>query len=448
MGLAWALVLAAACHADTPQQAAPARDERPNFLLIDIDSLRADQLHASHLGEPIAPRLSSLAEQGAQFQNMFSQSSWTMPSLASLLTGRYPPSFTSANPRDERIGDLGLVLPELLGMYGYHSAVAYGDTVAVALPAFSRGFDQRLTHAPSSQPDFYQQPLIGYLASEPGEPFLLMVHNMDLHRPVPPPPAEMIRRHVPDGPMPPCTSLNETYKRSRQRLGEAAARSRTLGCHRAALASYDRVVGAVLDELQRSGLRRRTVILVTSDHGEEFFEHGELGHGELQFDSVLRVPLVISDPELPEPQLVTERVQTVDLLPTILERAAVPPPHDLVGSSLLPLLGLSQGSYQERDLFSFANASTAALRTSTHKLHHQVRAGTLERELYDLRSDPGELEDIFHQQPELAQELSERLERFIQERELEGAARPKEPGSEAFERQLKERGYWELVREP
>ncbi len=432
----------------TPTPRAPAGDPPlPNFVIIDIDSMRADLLDATRDVEPIAPAIYSLAQRGVRFDQAFSQSSWTFPALASLLTGRYPPSFASMNPKTQQLADLGVTLPEVLALYGYHTAVAWGDTAPVAYPAFGRGFQRMLGGPGTGKPRASAHNLVDFLSQSPPEPFLLLVHDMDLHRPVPPPPPAVVQRHVEEQPTPRCVSLNDTFKHSRETMDEAAVRRRTIGCYHAALDSYDAEVSQVLDQLERSGLDDHTVVILVSNHGEELFEHGGLGHAELQYETVLQVPLVILDPAHPQPAVRPERVQLVDLAPTILARAGVRPPHDLVGESLLPLLGLAQGSYIERDVFGFANPAHATLRTATHKLHHRMDQGATTHQLFDLRSDPGEQTDILEQEPALAAELITRLDGFIQQRMAQGQIAPKAPGGEALERELRERGYWEMVQE-
>jgi hypothetical protein len=116
--------------------------------------------------------------------------------------------------------------------------------------------------------------------------------------------------------------------------------------------------------------------------------------------------------------------------------------------SLMPLLGLSEGVYEERDVFGFASNTTATLRTQSHKLHHHVDKGVVDRKLFDIRSDPAELTDIIDQEPVIAQEMIGRLERFIQDRKAQAAQTPKVEGSEHLERTLKEQGYWEMVKDP
>ena len=440
------VALFVACQ--TPQAPDESADPPlPNFVIIDIDSLRADLLEATRDGAPIAPAIHSLAQRGVRFDDAFSQSSWTFPALASLLTGRYPPSFATMNPKGQQLAELGTTLPDVLALYGYHTAVAWGDTAPVTYPAFSQGFQQRIGGPGSGPPSASTRHVVDFLAQPPHEPFLMLLHDMDLHRPVPPPPAEIVRRHLEDDPPPRCTSLNETYKRNRETLDEASARRQVAGCYHAALEAYDTEVAALLDQLERSGLADHTVVILTSNHGEGLFEHGALGHAELQYDTVLRVPLVILDPAQPRPVLRSERVQLVDLVPTILARAGVPPPHDLVGASLLPSLGLAEGEYVERDIYGFANPDHATLRTANHKLHHRLEQGQIVRQLFDLHDDPGEQRDILDSEPELAAELIARLDAFIEQRTAQGQATPMTPGDPFLERELRERGYWEMVRE-
>ncbi len=437
------LLLAAACQGSNPTPpSARTTLDRPNFVLIDIDSMRADLLHAQHEGSPLAPALSTLAAQSATFDNMFSQGSWTLPALSSLLTGRYPMAFRTSNPRMTRLDSLDQTLPSILAAHGYHGAVAWGDTVSAHIPALSEGFEHLLDSGPRGD----ELPVSEYLRALPEEPFFLLVHDMDLHRPSPPPKPDIVQRHALGRPTPACVSLNQVHKRTRDTKGEDLARAHTVACYRAALDSYDRVVRSILDDLERTGLRERTVVVVTSNHGNELFEHGELGHAELQYDTVLHVPLLISDPALEAPLVLDPVVQTIDVAPTILARAGIEPPHGSDGASLLPLLGLAEGVYEPRDVFSYATTSTGALRTQRYKLTIEPGpAGPLAR-LYDLEADPAEQRDVTEEQPTIAAELEARLQVFLEARgDQGGPAHP--PPHPKLERELKERGYWEMVEE-
>jgi choline-sulfatase len=454
--------LIAACGGDPgpasqPQVSPSTEPARPNFVIIDIDSMRADSLPAPDAPDNPTPALQRLVRQSVRFEHATSPSSWTFPALAGLLTGRYPPSFASMNPREQQLAELGTTLPEILRLYGYHNAVAWGETAPVTYPAFGRGFDRTL-HGP--RPGADPAPLEAFLR-DPPEPFFLLVHDMDLHRPVPPPQEKLQLPSGEDRALP-CQSLNDTWKRGQQddQVGPLLAMRAVGTCYRGALEAYDDQLGALLAALERDDLDERTVVILTSNHGEELFEHpapvqGEprsdftlqLGHAELQYETVLRVPLLIRDPLVDAPHAIEQPVELLDLAPTILARADIPPPHDLVGQSLLPLMGLAEGSYEGREVYTFANPRFATLRRGPHKLIHRQQPGEPLRQLFDLERDPGELDDLSAQQPALAAELGARLDAFIHERMAQGQATPKAPAGATLERELKERGYWEMVRE-
>jgi hypothetical protein len=164
------------------------------------------------------------------------------------------------------------------------------------------------------------------------------------------------------------------------------------------LRRYDRRVGRLLATLRRTGLDRRTVVVLVSNHGEDLFLHAYADHGQL-YDTVLRIPLVIADPAAPDPgRVVSAVVQSVDVAPTILARAGAAPAVRMVGQSLLPHLGLAEGRVPDRPVFSLTDGCNASLRTNGWKLlvrdddprvdwHGLVEAGGVEApERVDLRT--------------------------------------------------------------
>jgi len=420
----------------------------PNFILVDVESMRADRLGAFRKTEPLAPNMRALASQGASFSNAFSQSAWTLPGLCALLTGRSPPLM--------ELGQLGLPwltseeapsLPGLLADGGYSTAVFWGETAPAQFSEFSAGFDLVVRTEPGEAP--FEGPFLRWLGSAPKEPFFVLLHNMDLHSPLPGPPEAWLHRFV--LPHPACAdycNLDEISDILTPRLGRRWSGVHVRGHYDGTLAFYDDVLGRLLQAAGELALERPTVVLITSNHGEDLFDHGVLGHG-LHFDSVLRIPLVIADPALEVSGLqIDQVVQTVDLAPTILARAGLPAPPGMEGASLLPLLGLAEGSYQERDVFSVTNRANASLRTARHKLLLRQVGDTqrgLQLELYDVERDPREQRDLYARRPELAEALEGRLFAWLESLPAQNPEAAVIELDEAHRRLLQERGYWEIV---
>lgn len=438
----------------------PEAGDRPNFLVIDIDSLRADRVDLERQGQPVAPRIRRLARTGTMFTQMISQAGWTLPGLASLLTGRYP-----VDPGVEQAG-VGWVeakarsLPEILGWYGYQTAVFWGGTISSDFEEPSRGFAQvhRLGEGPEPP---YDAQVREWLVRDATEPFFLFVHNIDLHAPRPPIAARAL--HLFTRPVDGCAGrlqLSDVAGDLTPTLGAEEAMRHAAAHYDGSLHHYDTAVGAWLDVLNDSGLAARTVVILTSNHGEDLGEHGIVGHG-LLFDTVLRVPLLVRDPAVPRAQEVDTLVQTVDLAPTILARAGVPVDQVMDGHSLLPLLGLAGTAYPERPVVSLVNRTNLSVRDRTTKLHFTTRGAPGEtvqggrhvpvnqpvqhKELYDLVSDPGELHDLQATRPKDGAALDAVLTAWMAEMRTRVDGVRRIQVDDAQRKMLQERGYWEIV---
>jgi arylsulfatase A-like enzyme len=414
--------------------------ERPNWIVIAPDTLRADRLGLREEGELLAPRMTALAEEGALFEQAFAQGGWTAPALAATLTGRYPPAL-DAHPRHADFLPSGAyTLPEILAVYGYTTAVFWRDTAAGLFGSFSRGFGDVVRASPEPRP--LGQPPLEWLRAGPTEPFFLLVHEVDLQ------PEEVPPEHA--------------WREDRSNVLDSVQAG--LDSYDRAVRSYDAVVGALLDELKASGLDERTVVVLTSNHGEDLAEHFPSPYHGFLYDSCLRVPLVIRDPAQDGPRRIDTVVQAIDLAPTVLERSGIPVERRMDGHSLLPLLGRGEGSYTERVVYSLTNAENASLRTRDHKLvmcggkkpvcrdmqpspvgvTAPGRLGSSGAELYDLATDPGEQRNLIVEQPTLYAEHRAALEAWLQAQQ----PHPRPPGSsgdDALKRALQERGYWELA---
>jgi arylsulfatase A-like enzyme len=422
---------------------------RPNFLVIDIDSLRVDRIERKRDGQAVAPRLLALAHDGIFFDHMIAQAGWTFPSLAALLCGRYPLVSSMEKGTGTKFFEANVrTLAEILGGYGYTTAVFWGWTDPVTEPALSRGF-QVIGDEGVPEASAFDTPVEGFILGHPREPFFLFVHNMDLHFPYPPLPSSDLERYTPGPPDSLVQNLDDLYTSLDRSSPESETRTEVVGHYDAALTYYDKVVGSYLDALSRVGIGERTVVVVTSDHGESLFEHGLLGHGQRHYSEVIQVPLIWSDPALQVRNTTVNRiVQGIDLAPSILARANLALEPGMPGQPILPLIGLSAETWIDREAFSLSNASSMSLRSPTHSLLAYPPTGhspgvpnpgmrSAQKpiiELYDLVADEAETRNVENKQADVFTRMSQTLDTLYEERHQASLEPPPGPDTKSLKK--------------
>lgn len=403
---------------------------RPNVLLITIDSLRPDHLEAYGYPRATSPTLDALVRQGIRFTQVINQAAWTSPALVSVLTGLYP-STHGADGRD-RTPPRGIRTPlHAFREAGYRvPALSY----LTDLPEFSHlGFE------PVADRDLGR-----WLADHRGEPFLVWVHLEGPHLPYNPhPPYDRI--FAPGGAPWPAERLERLKPFLTRPLiprGSVDLRPADLPILRALydgkIRQTDGEVSAILDLLDRLGLRERTLVVVTADHGEELGERGFVGHASTMLegtlhDELIRVPLILSyPPGLPRGLVVSAQVEGIDLMPTLLDFLKITASVSVQGRSWLPLIqGRPQGFREE----AFVETSVCgrqcpegrpavvlqALRVPPWKFIRRVTPEGEERvALYDLARDPGERHDVQMLHPGVARAMSARLLQKLGEARVKG----------------------------
>jgi arylsulfatase A-like enzyme len=193
------------------------------------------------------------------------------------------------------------------------------------------------------------------------------------------------------------------------------------------IADSDALVGEILSELERQGLVNRTVIILNSDHGEEFYDHGGYAHGHSFYDELIRVPLIISGPAVETPgRMVETQVRLLDLLPTVCGIAGVPTPKEARGHSLVPFL---RGEETEQ-LPAFSEVLNSsifrknALRQDSYKLIYDVDGGATE--LYNWRTDPHEQVNLADQHPEMVEEMLAELKAWMAQNAITASELPRQ----------------------
>jgi arylsulfatase A-like enzyme len=438
----------------------PPPPERPNILVIDVDTLRADRVEASRAGEPLMPRVDALADAGARFDLMIAQSGWTGPSLAALLNGRYP----WGSLRADRPGQViwlasgASTLPEIASLYGYETAAFWGPTIGAGMRGFERGFrytpsDPWIDRTEASR-DF-----LAWLGDRPKEPWLALVHTVDLHQLSDFPPAAL-HRFAPDH-VGPCVGddrddpdFEELVAAWARELGLEGARDLLVAHYDGAVHHTDAQIGMILDGIADAGIAERTVVVVTSNHGEQLFEHGRMTHGA-PYEAMLRVPLVIRDPRRDGGRRIDAMVQTIDVAPTLLDLAGIPIDQGMDGASLVSLID-GGPTVPERLVFSISTPRRMSVRSATHHMLRCASSGCPRRapnpsapvyELYDLVTDPTEQTNVYAPGDPESDRLREALEDFRSRGLAMGLGAPAGLSEEA-RRTMQERGYWDRAEEP
>lgn len=433
------LLSTTACDRATPPADAPtavrsAAGPRANIVLILIDTLRADRVGAVRDGRSLTPALDQLAAEGARFDRVIAAAPWTLPSIASLLTGVYPDVHGVTAEADPRGGGaLGLrplgssfnTLQEALAAGGYATAAFSANPFVVPEHGFGQGFES-----------FHAKPIndggtaaaLNAAACEwldrrdPRRPFFLYVHYMEVHAPY------TREREVVDPLVQRVAeSLERTWLTDEERNQKDGLFTRSMAgfrrdpVHRE-LAHYreywwarydagvvlaDRAVGELREALSKRGLWQDTCVLVTADHGESLGEHGVWGHGRSLYQHDLLVPVLLRGPGVLAGTRSEEYASLVDVFPTLLRLAGLEPQAGIQGRNLNSAPSVNG---TRRPLLAQA--------VRGRRGHHACVAdpwkilaapGTVGIQLFDLTADPGERTDLAREHPEQLEQMRQTL---------------------------------------
>lgn len=416
-GLAAALVaVSLACTGTGPSPG----DEAPqSVVIVAIDTLRRDHLSCYGFPHPISPNIDRLAGEGTRFTNAVTTAPWTLPSFASLFSGQYP----SAHGAGERTGPQGesgeppkspirpqvAVLPELLGAAGYLTASFFDNPYLGDTWGLSRGFgNSRRSESGGAES---VDAALAWLAEHEGEPTFVLLHLMEPHLPYEPPEpyAGQARSWFP-GAAPTADRPAAVHGDNMRAL------------YAGEVAYSDHLVGRFVDGLRDMGRLDDSLLVLLSDHGEEFWEHAEIerrlyndprelwgiGHGHSQFEELIAMPLIVRFPgRVPAGTQVDALVQMHDLAPSILEWAGLEVPPEMTGVSLLPALAGETPRDHAFSEFILYGDDRRSYREGTLKA---IMGPTLETsELYDLAVDPGETVNLRDERPDDFRRLARRL---------------------------------------
>lgn len=360
--------------------------ERParGFLLISIDTLRADHLGCYGYERETSPFIDSLAARGTVFENAYVQLPGTLPSHMSIFTGLYP-SQHNVFPPDGVLADSIPTLPEVLRAHGFRTAGHTEGGYMHGGYGFARGFEEfdhsawrvetDLTRTFARGLEFLQQ-----VGSD--EPFFVFIHTYAVHDPYAD--VRMVDAHFPEayaslywqGPPPPGavepTGPLLGQLNARGVLPDAEVREYYRAGYDAQIRYLDDVLADFFGALESLGLMDEMTVVLTSDHGEEFAEHGKLLHTQI-YRETLHVPLIVVAPDTPAGRRIPRLVQSVDIAPTLFDLAGVEAPAGLSGVSLVPLLaGEDPATPRDAWVESEDSAARALVRQSEDGGIHQL----------------------------------------------------------------------------
>ncbi len=397
---------AAADAADVDAVAIPTPPSggRRNLIVYLIDTLRADRLGCYGGPRPVSPAIDAFARDALLFRHAVAQSPWTRSSVASLFTGLTPRSH-GVHGRFDRLSDEAVTLAEILRGHGFRNAGVVANPIVAPTFGMHQGFDlydMLPEDAAGSEEVNRRAAKLLDLVGRPGAPpFFLYLHTLDPHGPYKPP-ADLRERFAPG--IPPWVGsrryLKELNRGTLKPTPEVPGD--LLRLYDAEVAANDRSFGALLREVRRRGLWDDTVLLLVSDHGEEFYEHGGWEHGRSLHAEVLDVPLILHVPSLGGRQ-VSALAQHVDLLPTLLAALGLPAPAGVEGRNLLATLGGGPGGETAWDPAVYSELALSgrlgtAVTTPAWRFIERQRPMATAR-LYSRRDDPRERRDLAAARP-------------------------------------------------
>jgi len=441
--LPW-IMIAAACGGAPPAPGEGAKPraanlfpgDAPTVILVSIDTLRPDRLGCYGNRHPTSPNIDRFAGDSVLFTEAIAQAPSTLPSHATIFTSLLPTHhgafFSRRTPLPASIPTLATELRAA----GYRTAAFTGGGQIAPEFGLDRGFDTYGVNVGGSDFSSAVRAGLGWLEEDPGHPAFLFLHTYEVHHPFTPKPAMLaVFDDGYDGELPAEISKDLL---TRINTGEAVITDRDLAhivaAYDAEIRSVDGAFGRFLAGLGELGLLEDSIVIFTSDHGEEFGEHGVVGwHSHTLYDELLRVPLLIRFPGGRDGGLsIEEQVRLLDLAPTVLAAVGVTAPAGFEGVDLTRVIrGLPTPLPAVSQLDLPIGEVELSLRTKSWKLYPRrafagdpfadgpppipVRVRNLiERwrspfALFNLQTDPGELRDVVDQRPQVAGSLSSSL---------------------------------------
>ncbi len=395
-----ALIALTGCSSSQPAKTSsteqqPARLRPLNVVVVTIDTLRADRLGCYGYKNIATPVIDGIAQHGVLFENAVAATPLTPPSHASIFTGQNPNVHKVRNTGGFVLQSTARPLARILQEQGWDTAAFVGSAVLKKLFGFNNGFsvyDDEMPR-PGKRSEFRDDPerkasvvvdrAIQWLDGRTSKnPFFIWVHLYDPHIPYNPPP-----------------EFAQKYK-GRPYDGE--------------IAYTDQQLGRLLAAVEKKSPADKTIVAVLADHGESLGDHDEHTHGVFIYDSTLRIPFIMAGPGIPAGARVKQQTRSIDFLPTLLDVMGGTKPNEVQGLSLVPTFS---GKSVETDiayaetLYPKMNMNWSELRAIRTNRWKYIRAPR--PELYDLTSDPRELNNIIQQHAPEVQKFEAQIKHLV-----------------------------------
>jgi len=383
------------------------RSSRPNVLWSTMDSLRSDQLGCYGYDRAHTPHIDGLAGEGVLFQQCVSQASYTRISVPSMITGKYP-YFLNMRLLHGDLDTAHVTVAEAMAAAGYF-------TCAIAEP-WPSGFFQGIETVDFQDRETTKKTrrCLEILRDLDERPFFIWLYYWDPHAPYQPPERylEIIDQqtggaagHTPQERRLPAVRGSNLLLLAQLNRGAVtlteAQRSELVRLYDAEIAFVDDGIGQVAAALKEMGLWDDTLIILSADHGEAFGEHGLYYHSHSLYEEEVRVPCIVKPPRSRPPvREITGMVRNMDVPLTILDYCGVPALEDVQGRSLRPFIDSGRSPRLPSCLETHSaqkKRHLMAYRTEDYKLIYQLAPATAE--LYDLKADPGERNDLLRTDP-------------------------------------------------
>jgi len=431
--------------------------QKTNIILVVADALRADALGV-YGGKNFTPTLDSLAKEGLWFKNVISQGSYTTPSVASLFTSYYPTVFHYS--REVHPEFIEIVIPpsfytlaERLRENGYYTVGFFSNPLLTKKDGFLQGFEKikllnhlvrvrQLAFLPIAYTwqrtvlNFMKISIyphsckvlidwaIKFLKKNQREPFFLTIYINDPHDPYDPP-KEYLKKIKYKGPLraPYCNlgpylfEQPDSFQRFRQKVGRYDNEGKRFvkELYLAEVRYLDAQLARLIRLLKEQGLDKNTILIFTSDHGEEFWEHRHNQHGRTLYQELLKVPLIIWGDGIKHKK-VEEPIELIDLVPSLLEFISIPVNPPVQGKSFWKVV---YNSSEELHKYFFSQGGIGrafyCVQDGKYKLIYYPRLKFRQYELYDLEADPGEKRNIFSRSHPAFLQLKPVLEDWLAE---------------------------------
>ena len=401
--------------------------KKPNIILITIDALRPDHLGCYGYERNTSPNIDRLAKEGVIFTQAIAQSCWSYPSIFSILTSTYPSTHGVLSP-SHNLKEVPL-LSQILKENGYYTVAICAHYTISEVKKLRDSFNKFFSFK-GEEDNFWivnnaqevTKIAKKWLRNNYKRRFFLWIHYMDCHGPYKPP-SPYDKMWIKEQ----FNKLDHLSVSEHLWLGlggvpkymskfmdiEHMSKENYISQYDGEISFVDNQIGFLLDELKKLGVEKKTIIILTSDHGESLGEHNYFGHELLLYDNLLKVPLIIKCPHIfSSNKIITKQVRSIDIMPTILDILNLKQPDIANGKSLIPLI---QGKENFHVLYAFSSYENYlkrySIRSEEWKLIYTKESDKYE--LYNLKKDPQELANLYGKETAIAEEFKKELEKYL-----------------------------------